>query len=61
MINKDMLHILQVPIKEENPIKLYQMILNYFKGNKHHRVERARTLPAQHRLSNGDIVKGLSH
>ena len=23
MINKDMLHILQVPIKEKNPIKLY--------------------------------------
>ena len=30
MINKDMLHILQVPIKEKNPIKLHQMILNYF-------------------------------
>ena len=61
MINKDMLHILQVPIKEKNPIKLYQMILNYFKGNKHHHVERARTLQAQHRLSNGDIVGDLSH
>ena len=61
MINKDMLHILQVPIKELNPIKLYQMILNYFKGNKHHHVERARKLLAQHRLSNGDIVRDLSH
>ena len=60
MINKDMLHILQVPIKEKNPIKLYQMILNYFKGNNHH-VERARILLAQHRLSNGDIVRDLSH
>ena len=37
------------------------MILNYFEGNKHHRVERARTLLAQHRLSNGDIVRDLSH
>ena len=36
------------------------MILNYFKGNKHHHVERARTLLAQHRLSNEDIVRDLS-
>ena len=35
MIN-NMFQILQVPIKEKNPIKLYQMILNYFKENKHH-------------------------
>ena len=57
MINKDMLHILQVPIKEKNPIKLYQMILNYFKANK----QNSRKLLAQHRLSNGDIVRDLSH
>ena len=37
------------------------MNLNNFKGNKHHHVERARTLLAQHRPSNGDIVRDLSH
>ena len=61
MINKDMLHILQVPNKEKNPIKLYQMILNCFKGDKHHHVERARTLLAQHHLSNEDIVRDIAH
>ena len=59
IINKDMLHILQVPIIDKNPIKLYQMTLNYFKGKNH--VERARTLLARHRLSNGDIIRDLSH
>ena len=61
MITMINLHILQVPIKEKDPIKINQMILNYFKGNKHHHVERARTLLAQHHLSNGDIVRDLSH
>ena len=61
MINKEMLHILEVPINEKNPTKLYQMIVNYFRGNKHHHTERARTLLAQHCLSNGDIVRDLSH
>ena len=37
------------------------MNLNYFEGNKHHHVERTRTVLAQHRLSNGDIVRDLSH
>ena len=51
-INKDMLQILQVPIKVKYLMKLYQNILSYFKGKKHHHLERAKISPSQHRLSN---------
>ena len=61
MINKDVLHILQVSIKEKDPTNLYQLILVYFKADTHYHVERAWKLQAQHRLSNLDIVGELSH
>ena len=42
MLNKDMLHHLQLSIEANNATRTYLKILEFFKGHKHHHIESAR-------------------
>ena len=59
MINKDMYHMLIEPIREEDPVKIYKVIQEHFKGVKNHHVEAARKKLYAHRLG-PDIERDLS-
>ena len=59
MINKDMHHMLSEAIKKEDPIKLYRMIQEHFKGVKNHHVEAARRKLNAHRFG-PDIERDMS-
>ena len=59
MINKDMHHMLSEAIKKKDPIKLYRMIQEHFKGGKNHHVEAARRKLIAHRCG-PDIERDMS-
>ena len=59
MINKDMHHMLSEAITKEDPIKLYRMVQEHFKGGKNHHVEVARRKLSAHRCG-PDIVRDMS-
>ena len=59
MIDKDMHHMLSGAIREENPSKVYKVILEHFKGGKNHHIESARRKLSAHRFG-PDIERDLS-
>ena len=59
MIDKDMHHMLSGAIREENPAKVYKVILEHFKDGKNHHIESARRKLSAHRFG-PDIERDLS-
>ena len=59
MINKDMHHMLEEAIKDEDPTNLYKVIQKHFKGGKNHHVESARRKLNAYRFG-PDIERDIS-
>ena len=59
MINKNMIHNIKAEIESESPILIYNALLNYFEGHKHHHIEEARVTLESHLFNSSYFTKDI--
>ena len=60
MVHSSLHHIIENEMKDKDPIRVYQRIVNYFDGHLLHHIETAKQILESHRFGSGPIALSIS-